>query len=371
MQACFYCEHVEFNKDRTEFRCGNLLLDEALSAGVHGDKGRGRIILAEQRQSLPHCHRVAFNYGWYAMAEGDLQRGLALMDRGRFEGVFGSPPLAAGTPIWHPSIPLQGKTVLLRGEGGLGDEIINVRFAADLKKLGASRVLIASQPSLSSLFSRLQMVDAIVHHTQAAFTHHDYWLPAMSAARLVGHTHATLWSGPYLTASPEKIKEWAWLGRETGFKIGFKWSGNPGFEHQQHRRFDPKLMLSLADISGIRGFALQRDDDRLVLPSKITDLGDKLDTWEETAAIIHHLDLVVTSCTSVAHLAAAMGKPAWVLVPVLPYYVWATPGRSSPWYGSHVRLFRQRQQGNWSSAFMEIRTKLYEIVGRGGLSFAA
>ena len=105
-------------------------------------------------------------------------------------------------------------------------------------------------------------------------------------------------------------------------------------------------------------YSLQKDNDIQELPDGISDLKHLLLSWEDTAACIQNLDLVITSCTSIAHLSAAMGKPTWVIVPILPYHVWAYGDEHSPWYQKTTRVFRQKTFGKWDEPFAEVREQL-------------
>jgi hypothetical protein len=137
-----------------------------------------------------------------------------------------------------------------------------------------------------------------------------------------------------------------------------RWAGNPGFEHQQFRKFPPEIILDLARIPELRDrvefYSFQRDDNLVSLPSTVADLAPMLKTWSDTAAAIKEMDLVISSCTSCAHLSAGMGIPTWVIVPALPYFVWALPGDTSPWYDS-VKLFRQAEFGRWSDVGLRLK----------------
>ena len=332
-----------------------------LRANLRGDFETGWKIAQHLEKTMPHNNRVAFNRGWHLLQQGDLQGGLALLDRGRFEKVFGSPALPCGTPIWNQDLGTSGKTILLRSEGGLGDEMINVRFATLLAEQGA-RVVVAASDGLHSLFSRVKGVAEVVAHKDVCATKHDAWVPAMSAARLLGLTYDTLPGKAYLSADPAHVEKWKGIVNGPGLKIGIRWSGNPQFEHEQYRRFDPAPLIALSKIPGVSVYSLQRDADLRELPPEVTDLKDTLETWEDTAGAIANLDLVITSCTAVAHLAAGMGKETWVIVPILPYYMWALPGERSPWYES-VRVFRQEAFGDWKVPLEKVFREVSSRVG--------
>lgn len=332
-----------------------------LRANLRGDFETGWKIAQHLEKTMPHNNRVAFNRGWHLLQQGDFQGGMALLDRGRFEKVFGSPALPCGTPIWNPDLGTAGKTILLRSEGGFGDEMINVRFASMLAERGA-RVVVSADKGLKSLFSRVQGVSEVIPHSEVCNTKHDSWIPAMSAARLLGLSYDTLPGKPYLSADPAYTEKWKAVINGSELKIGIRWSGNPQFEHEQYRRFDPAPLIALSKIPGVKVYSLQRDADLRELPPEVMDLKDKLETWEDTAGAIANLDLIITSCTSVTHLAAGMGKETWVIVPILPYYMWALPGEKSPWYDS-VRIFRQETFGDWKAPLDKVFREVSARVG--------
>ncbi|MCC2630427.1 MAG: hypothetical protein K0S38_236 [Candidatus Paceibacter sp.] len=343
-----------------------FMLDLELILSARGKFDESRKIINYLSEQFPDDNRIAFNRAWHELYSGDLQKGIELLDRGRPIEVFGSKPLI-GKPMWDGK-EAKDKTILLRSEGGLGDEIINVRFATDIaKKVGT--VIVSCDKSLVTLFSRVSGVSQVVSHEQLKPDMYDAWVPAMSAARICGHTFKTLPSEKYIEALSEKIEAWSKeVTAEKGImKIGIRWSGNPDFEHERFRRFPAELMLNLQNIPNVKLFSLQRDSDLKNLPSTIIDLGPKLATWEDTAAAIANLDLVITSCTSVAHLAGAMGKKTWVITPIMPYYLWAMPGTKSPWYKS-VTLFRQKDERDWNAPFDEIRATLLAGISSSMMS---
>ena len=328
-------------------------LDYALILSIQGKVTESDEIIKQILKDNPNDNRAAFNRGWHLLREGKLKEGFQHLDRGRSENVFGSPALEGAE--WKGE-SLANKRILLRGEGGLGDEIINVRFAKQLHELGA-KVTVSCHPSLGLVFARLPFIDSLVMRNYEAVSYFDYWTPAMSVAGKVCNSFDELESGAYLTAAPTHIHKFKQIINSSKLKVGIRWAGNNQFEHEQFRKFPTELMLSLQDIPHIQLYSLQRDADLVTLPESIIDLGSFIDTWEDTAGAIANLDLVITSCTSIAHMAAALGKPTWVIVPVLPYYIWAEEGNKSSWYDS-VTLFRQEKFGEWSEPFNKIRKEL-------------
>lgn len=319
-------------------------LDIALTASINGHPEISEDILRAQPQDDA---RVLFNLGWHEMRHGNLSKGLSLMDAGRFINCFGLPRISG--PIWRDE-PLEGKTLLFRCEGGFGDQILNFRFARDFVAKGA-RVLVSCAPELKAIFSRHGFI--CVDNEGVSRVHYDYWVPAMSAAHILGYEMNTLSGAPYLTAEPRKL-----FAKPGTLRVGIRWAGSSEFEHQQHRVFPSAPLIDLHNLSGVTLYSLQRDEN-LVDGLPFADLRDQLKTWEDTASIIAGLDILISSCTSTAHMAAALGVETWVIVPVLPYYTWAVPGERSAWYDS-VRLFRQAKYGEWDQPLQAVRQKLQD-----------
>ena len=318
-------------------------LNLALQAAINGHPDISEGIL----RSYPEQDdaRVIFNLGWHEMRHSNLKKGLQMMDAGRFIDCFGLPRIPG--EIWRDQ-DLTNKTLLFRCENGLGDQIMNFRFAKDFQDKGA-RVVISCHPQLMPLFSRHGYV--CIDNGATPYIHYDYWVPSMSAAHILGYDTDTFPGQPYLNAAPVQL-----YSKPNTLKVGIRWAGNPQFEHEQHRRFDPQPLIDMHELPGVTLYSLQRDDN-LIDGLPFADLRDQMKTFEDTASIIQDLDLVITSCTSIAHLSAALGKETWVIVPVLPYYAWAAPGEKSVWYET-AKLFRQKTYGNWDAPLDAVRQTL-------------
>ncbi len=321
----------EFWSGKPEPKSEKGVLDLQLEAGLHGnfDKGWEYAQMADEDDV-----RAQFNKGWYLLRQGRLHDGLTLIDRGREEGLIGHPPRSA-MPMWQGQ-RLHGETVVLQGENGTGDQIIHSRFAKDIAARGG-KVVIACLPELAPILSNIEGVSAVVQMEGTGAVYHQFHVPMMSVAQILGYEYGDLDGSPYLPCKKKKKR---------GRKVGICWRGDPNMTHDEYRQFDPQVLFNLdAEL-----VSLQKEWNGDI-PKHIKR--PTLDSWEKTASIIADLDLVVTSCTAVAHLSAAMGKLTWVLVPLLSYYLWALPGDASPWYDS-VRLFRQTAYKDWTAAFNEL-----------------
>ena len=333
------------------------LIDQQLNLMVRGQFKEAWKICQKLEKEMPDDLRHMFNRAWFILNQGDLQKGMQMLDKGRFLNVYGNPPLTSGKPLWNTKDSLEGKTVIINLEGGLGDEIIHARFATDVHKRGGKAILCCSE-QLKDVLSTIPGVYKCINISELSSTPHDYWVPGFSCAWLFGHTFDTLPNDPYITANPKSVELWKNVIKGDKPKIGIRWSGNPKFEHQQFRIFPAEHLIDFAKYDEFQFYSLQRDNDIKELPDNIIDLQHKLLSWVDTAAAIQNLDLVITSCTSIAHISAAMGKPTWVISPILPYHIWAYGDKTTPWYKDSTRVYKQKTFCKWDDTFLEIENDL-------------
>lgn len=341
-----------------------IYLDLALLYSAQGDVKSQAKALDDYARFFPDCPRLRHARAWRKLYDGDLQAGLDHIEAGRVLNCLGSTvtELAAiPAPQWDGKADLKGKTVLLYGEGGDGDHIMCVRAAQWLRDLGAT-VLVGCSQKLLGLFSRIPVVSAAVERQAARNVRCDFYVPAMSSFRLCGCKWETLWRGQYIQRPHGEL--WHRIIPKTPGKknVALRWKGNPQFEHEQFRVFPPELMFQATDLPDLVRWSVQKDDRQTFIPPGVVDLEPLLGDWEQTAAALGWMDLVITSDTAVAHLAAAMNVPTWVLVPIMPYWPWARPGDKTAWYPS-VRLFRQQKLGDWTATFEELRKALAGLCG--------
>lgn len=336
-----YCQ-PEFWHDKQKAIPVEDDLDRQLKASIRGDVELGRRIANELAVSRPYDSRAAFNRGWYELREGKIQEGYALMHRGRRIGVFGDKPIETDAPLWS----VESKDVLLQLEGGLGDQIHQIRYAELLARRG-SRVVVSCSKPLKSLFAGVSGVSAIVEHGAEPAVYHDSWMPGMSAPMFLGLDLADLSGKPYLHCP--KVKKGDRL------RIGLRWSGNKAFEAEHHKLFPADLFFDAVKRDDVEFVSLQRDADLQFKPDWVKDV--KLETWQDTRDAVASCDLVISSCTSVSHLSAAMGVKTWVIIPIMAYYLYAMPGPNTPYYDC-MTLFRQKVYGNWEHPMNEVKQAL-------------
>ncbi len=266
---------------------------------------------------------------------------------------------------------LAGKTILVRGEQGAGDIIQFARFAVVLGAMGAT-VVLEVRPELLQLARGFAGV-AQVFAPPTRPPHHDYCVHLMGIPRVIGTELATIPGNvPYLRADPTKIEKWMERIEGRGLKVGLAWAGNPLHKRDQYRSVPFERLSPLWGIQGVRYFSLQKQplaSDIASFPPKsvMFDLGPSLEDFSDTAAAIAQLDVVICVDTSVAHLAGALGKPVWLMLPEVGDFRWMLTREDSPWYPT-MRLFRQGRLGEWAEVVARVKGALEEAVRTGSLA---
>jgi hypothetical protein len=313
--------------------------------------------------------RANYNRGWYMMMRGDLLAGFTLMNEGRNADLWGNKHIGTDKPLWDGS-NIDGKHILFVCEAGFGDQMLFIRFVKDIAKKGGKVIVACDDYGLSSIFSRIPEVSAVVDYKAALAVYHDCWIPSMAAPQILKTTYDDLSGNHYLTAKDECIESFKSLIQSDKLKVGIRWLSMPREgvcntlgDAYLSRKFPADLMFNAVMQDHVQLYSLQRDEGSEQLPrmSGIVDLAPELKTWEDTAGAIENLDLVISSCTSVAHLAAAMGKPTWIIIPLMAYYTWALPGNKTPWYNS-VKLFQQEVYEKWDAPFERIKENLNAYI---------
>ena len=270
-------------------------------------------------------------------------------------------------PLWLGEENLRGKTLLVHAEQGLGDTMQFVRYVGELATLGCDVLLEVQAPMLA--LARASYPQLQVFAMGDNLPPSDFQIPLMSLPLACRTTIDTVPAAtPYLNAPAERVEYWARhlpIGAPGAKKIGLVWSGNPAHSNDRNRSISLELLLPACTARGCQLYSLQKDprpEDLALLgqTSAIIDLEPCLTDYVETAAIIANLDLVITVDTSVAHLAGAMNKPVWVLLPFLPDYRWLLDRRDSPWYPS-ARLYRQQAAGDWRAVMQAVSKELSSI----------
>ena len=259
-------------------------------------------------------------------------------------------------PVWRGE-SLRGKSVIVIGEQGFGDQVQQARYAQLLKQRGAARVALQCAAALKPLLAMADDVDA-VYGGQEVFETYDYWVLAFSLPGLLGTTLETIPARlPYLSADPERVRAWAPRMPEAKRRIGLVWKGSAGHGNDLNRSLpDLQALASLWSACGDAAFvSLQKgqgeDEAARAGPEQpIVDLAPGIADFADTAAILAQLDLLICVDTSTAHVAGALGRPCWVLLPAVGCdWRWLTEREDSPWYPDVMRLFRQAPGEPWEA----------------------
>jgi tetratricopeptide (TPR) repeat protein len=267
---------------------------------------------------------------------------------------------------WLGKESLDGKTILVHVDEGLGDTLQFARYLPLLAARGA-RVVLVAQDALCPLLSDVSGVAQCIPFSSRTYPPFDMHCPLMSLPLAFGTTLETIPPANYLPPLPvERVQAWEKrLGPHNRPRVGLVWSGNPKQGNDRHRSMPLKTLTPLFDVDATF-VSLQKDprpDDKALLDQRaeIADLTADLTDFVETAALVSCLDLVITVCTSVAHLAGTLGRPTWVMLPYLPDWRWLLDRNDSPWYPT-VRLFRQDDTRDYEGVVESVRTELLAMT---------
>ncbi|MGW1421945.1 tetratricopeptide repeat protein [Bradyrhizobium manausense] len=311
--------------------------------------------------AVPNDAQTLFYLATLQLLTGDFERGwLAREARWRLPSV-GLVDRNFSQALWRGDQPLNGKTILLHSDEGLGDAIQFARYAPMVAGLGA-KVILEVEPPIQQLLGGITGVaECVGRSSTPAFDLHCP-LGTLPLAFRTQLDTVPLAQG-YLPAPPAgRVTAWDdRLGPHDRFRVGLVWAGNPDHKNDHNRSMGLSTFAPLLDLD-VQFVSLQkgaRDQDRAFLGERrdIVDLTQHLTDFSETAALISCLDLVISVDTSAAHLAGALGAPVWTMVPFNPDWRWLLNRGDSPWYRS-MRLFRQPKRGDWASVVVDVRAEL-------------
>jgi tetratricopeptide (TPR) repeat protein len=330
------------------------------------DEGRLDEALQASRMSVAqalHSPMQDFNHALALLMEGDWAAGWAAYEVRRKAGVLAPHERKFTVPEWRGE-PLTGRTLLLHAEQGLGDTLQFVRFVRELAQPGVT-IVIESQRPLVALLQSLGSVRVVPQG--APLPPFDFHLPLMSLPNVLGTRLDSIPAAvPYLIANAAKVAGWkSRFGHTRDLNVGVVWSGNPDHKSDRRRSIPAASVLPALTMPGVRLFSLQKDprpEDRgtlHALANCVTDLAPELEDFTDTAAALSALDQVIAVDTSVAHLAGALGRPVWVMLPYALDWRWLRDREDSPWYPT-MRLFRQSVPKDWTDVLARLRPELSE-----------
>ncbi|WP_019503035.1 tetratricopeptide repeat protein [Pseudanabaena sp. PCC 6802] len=304
------------------------------------------------------------NLGTALLTQGNFEQGLAEYEWRWQMPIFQQDPVSSLIqPLWDGS-DLAGKSILIHSEQGYGDTIQFIRYLSLLRERNA-RLVVACPTPLIRLLSHMEGIAAIGdRYEQLPAT--DWRIPLMSLPRLFGTTLESIPKRvPYISAPNAPDLEFR--APHHNIHVGLVWASKPGHLTANKRSCPFSLLSLVLSIPGIYFYSLQKDvpsSERHLLDAhhdRITDLGHQIGDFADTASLISKMDLIITVDTAVAHLAGAMGKPVWVLLPYASDWRWLLDRDDSPWYPT-MRLFRQKQIGNWEGVITRVAMDLRKWI---------
>lgn len=346
----------------------------------------------------PLLMEVLYNYGYTLKKKGLIKQSIAIYQRilairpdyahphfslalaylslGEFEKgwkeyewrwkAYNEEPKKFSQPRWTGE-NVQGKTILLYAEQGLGDSFQFIRYAQLMHRMGA-RVIFQAQPPLKKILSLCPYLDSVIAIGEPLPTF-DYHLPLMSCPLVFNTVASTIpHEIPYLYADRSLESKWKkLLANDKNFKIGICWQGNANYSTQFLRKtvaaksmpvrsFEPLCAIqgiTLYSLQKINGTEQLKELDHLSIKTFNADFDEKNGRFMDSAAVIKNLDLVITIDTSIGHFAAALGTPTWIMLPNPADWRWMINKNDTPWY-PNVRLFTQQKTGDWDSVVNQV-----------------
>jgi len=337
-------------------------------AVLHFSLGKGMVEAGQIPEAIGHYRQAIglqpdyaeahYNLGMALLLSGDLPKGFAEYEwRWRWGEFARQNSLSIDGPLWDGS-PLAGKTIFLHAEQGYGDTIQFIRYVSLVGERGG-KAIVACPQELKPLFASVPGI-AEVLTTGDPLPEFDCYAPLMSLPYILGTTLDTIPAQvPYLQSRTGETP----VLRGDGIKVGITWACKHTHWTYSQRSCQLSEFLPLLEIPGITWYSLQKGPhvaDLQLVDGKIINLDEQLQDFADTAGAIGQLDLVITVDTAVAHLAGAMAKPVWVLLPFVPNWRWMLDREDSPWYPT-MRLFRQQQPGDWRSVFTQVASALNSL----------
>lgn len=334
-----------------------LLLEETFSYSALNQKNKAEKLLFNLiKYKLPEeIERKAYhNLSGHYFRKDDIHTGLQhFLKAGEVEAYKNRelPPF----PKWDGTIT-PGQTIVIDSQCGAGDEIMHVRFMKHLKELGMNPIWTTTRKDIQKLFNHNGFHTELVWD-KPEFPKDSKWVYALALPYYLNLTVQDLGQEPYLKPLPEKEQKYSYIQKDDKYRIGMFWNSGSGFEQAHFRSIDFFDLWNVITNPEHSLYSLQLSDTPVpkTCRNHIKEFHSSDREFADTFSIVNQMDLVITSCTSIAHIAAAMGKEVCVFVPIMEYYVWTSSTGKSWWYGNNVHIFRQKKPRNWNEPLKELK----------------
>lgn len=352
-KALFYNDlNLELDPDNFDFNLTKAYNLALMNRREEGEKIIESLIVSNPKQE----ENIRFGLSGKLLREGKTTEGiLNFIDTFKPKSVLFEDTLKMTK--WN-GIAVPGKTIYVNGEGGIGDEIINIRFFKHLEDLGMKPILYSPwhyyRPDIVDLFIR-NGYEVICEHY--SIDRSQFWVHMMSLPGYLGLKEKDLWYGPYLTPMRQKKNNL----KSKKFKIGIKCEGNPYFSQNVYRSIPIETMLEYLPKND--NVEIYFFDKEKTYPGTIP-MKDKLDTWEDTLDYLDQMDVVISSCTSIVHASGSIGKTTFVIVPIAEYYIWTSSRKDdhTPWYGENLYVMKQEKLRSWHEPLQKMQNHLEKLI---------
>ena len=324
-----------------------LLLEETFSYSALGQNSKSEKLLFDLiKKPLPaEIERKAYhNLSGHYFRKNDIHTGLQhFLKAGEVEAYKNKslPPF----PKWDGT-PEAGRTILIDSQCGAGDEIIHIRFMKHLKELGMNPIWTSTRKELVKLFN-YNGFNSVCVWDNPEFPKDACWVYALALPYYLNLKVEDLGQTAYLKPLPEKETIYSYLQEDQNYKIGMFWNSGSGFEQAHFRSIDPQPLFDTLSKTSASLYSLQMPDQTPPEGYDVKTFNIPNRDFTDTFSLASQMDLVITSCTSIAHIAASQGKEVCVFVPIMEYYIWTSSTGKSWWYGDNVHLFKQKKPRNW------------------------
>lgn len=335
-----------------------LLLEETFSYSAINQKEKAEKLLFNLiKKPLPEeIERKAYhNLSGYYFRKDDIHTGLQhFLKAGEVEAYKNRelPPF----PKWDGTVT-SNQTIVIDSQCGAGDEIIHIRFMKHLKELGMNPIWTTTRKDIQELFQYNGFHTELVWDNPE-FPKNSKWVYALALPYYLNLEVKDLGQTPYIKPLPEKEEQYSYLKEDTNYKIGIFWNSGSGFEQAHFRSIPPEPLFDTLSKTKASLYSLQLPDQQPPEGYDVKTFNIPNRDFTDTYSLVSQMDLVITSCTSIAHIAASQGKEVCVFVPIMEYYVWTSSTGKSWWYGNNVHLFKQKKSRNWDEPLKQLKVFL-------------